>query len=338
MDKLALWQITLDDYIISAAWSAQDDTVFVGTGSGKLYAVEVQSGKIIYEVTAHKNGLLSLAYSPQSQLVATGGQDGFCNFYDAKTGKLLHQHSFGRAWVEHLQAAPDGYHFLAGGGKSIVLFDAKGQVVWQYDDHKNTVAHIDWAKNSRVFITSNYGTIHIFDVMRDTPTETLQYATSLISLKWSPNLRFIAAGTQDAKIHFWELPYEPQTDLEMSGYTSKVKTLSWSADSVYLASNCDNHIIVWNTSGAGPAGTQPIQVRRHVGKVTQLAYRKTRNELLSGGEDALVVLWQPAQTKSPLYVGMTTAEVSCLTWSRNDQKALIGTAQGDVEIWDFSVL
>jgi WD40 repeat protein len=94
--------------------------------------------------------------------------------------------------------------------------------------------------------------------------------------------------------------------------------------------------VIWNVSGAGPAGTQPIQLRRHVGKVSQLAYQHQGNKLVSGGEDALLVLWQPSKNRNPLYVGITEAEVTTLHWSNDDTKIIVGTLQGDLQVWDLS--
>jgi WD40 repeat protein len=336
MDKCKLWQFTTDEYITASAWSADGNTVFAGTAAGTLYAANTQNGEVFYYKSIHKGSLAVLDTSNLLHRIATGGHDGVVNVFNSQNGNLLVSHKLGNFWVEHLQFSPNGKHFIAAGGKKVVLFDAEGNLIWHFDQHKNTVSGLDWSAYSHHFITINYGMIQFFNLKTSEPYDTLQYKTSLITTKWSPDGKYIGAGTQDLKIHFWELPYEPDTDLEMSGYPTKVKCLSWSADSVYLASNCDNHIVIWNVSGNGPAGTQPVQVRRHMGKVTQLSYQKSRNLLLSGGEDGLIVLWQPAQNRNPLYVGMAAAEVSQLVWSPDDSKALVGTVQGDVEVWDFS--
>jgi WD40 repeat protein len=336
MDNLSIWHYTADDYTSAAAWSADNNMVFVATAAGTLYALQAHSGELLYQKKAHNGVLAALATSGTALRLATAGHDGTVNLFHSQSGELLKTHKLGNFWVEHLQFSPNGKYFIAAGGKTVALFDTEGKLLWQYNEHKNTIANIDWSAHSHHFITSNYGTILFFNIKKAEPYETLQYKTSLISMRWSPDGKYIGAGTQDLKIHFWELPYEPQTDLEMSGYPTKVKHLSWSADSRYLASNCDTQIVVWNVSGKGPAGTQPQQLRRHNAKVNQVTYQNKGNLLLSGGEDGLVILWQPSQSTTPLYVGMAQGEISKVCWAYDNQKALLGTSSGDIALWDFS--
>jgi len=336
MDKLSLWHHIVDDYVTASAWSNDNNMVFAGTAAGSLYGFLAHSGEQIFQHLAHKHGLTALDVSQSSHKLATCGQDGNVNLYHTLTGELLISHKLGNIWLEYLRFSPNGKHFIVAGGKTVALFDSEGTLLWKYDKHKNTVAAIDWSAHSHHFITSNYGTILFFNLKTAEPYEMLETSTSLVSLKWSLDGKYVGAGTQDLKIHFWELPYEPETDLEMAGYPIKVRYLSWSADSVYLASNCDNHLVIWNVSGAGPAGTQPMQLRRHVGKVSQLAYQHQGNKLISGGEDALLVLWQPSKNRNPLYVGITEAEVTTLHWSNDDTKIIVGTLQGDLQVWDLS--
>jgi WD40 repeat protein len=336
MDKLCLWNQLLDDYVMATAWSNDGNMVFSGTSAGSLYGFNAFSGEQVFHHHAHKHSLTSLDTSSTALRLATCGQDGVVNLYNSLDGKLLVSKKLGNIWLEFLRFSPNGKNFIVAGGKTVALFDLDGNLLWRYDKHTHTIAAIDWSAHSHHFITLNYGIVLFFNLKTPEPYETLTYPTSLISTKWSANGKYIASGTQDLKIHFWELPYEPNTDLEMSGYPSKVRHISWSADSTYLATNCDNQIVIWNVSGKGPAGTKPLQMKRHVGKVTQLVYQKNENKLLSGAEDGLVVLWQPSRNTNPLYVGTTEAEVSYLSWSPDETKAIIGTLEGHLQVWDFS--
>jgi WD40 repeat protein len=337
MDKLSLWHQDLDEYVMTSAWSHDGNMVFGGTAAGSLYAFHAYSGEQLFKHQAHKHSLTNLDISSTSHRLATCGQDGVVNIYNSLNGNLLISKKLGNIWLEYLKFSPNGKHFIVSGGKTVALFDNEGHLLWQYDQHHHTVAAIDWSAHSHHFITQNYGTVLFFNLKSPEPYETLTYPTSLISTKWSPDGKYIASGTQDFRIHFWELPYIPDTDLEMSGYPTKVKHLAWSSDSVHLATNCDTQIVVWNVSGTGPAGTKPLQLRRHVGKVSQLAYQKKENKLLSGGEDGLAILWKPSISTNPLYVGITDSEISHVAWSPDETKAILATLQGGFEVWDFGV-
>ena len=44
----------------------------------------------------------------------------------------------------------------------------------------------------------------------------------------------------------------------MSGYSTKVRELSWHANSRFLATGGGPAVVVWDFSGKGPAGSKPV--------------------------------------------------------------------------------
>ena len=90
---------------------------------------------------------------------------------------------------------------------------------------------------------------------------------------------------------------------------------------------------VWDCSGAGPAGTEPIQLEAHKDFITCLAYQHRGPFLASGGEDGLVVLWQPSQQRGDLSLAKHADPISQLAWSADDQRLAVGSAAGAVVMY-----
>ena len=74
-----------------------------------------------------------------------------------------------------------------------------------------------------------------------------------------PTGRFIATGNQDSTVHLWIT--ETGKDLHMSGYSTKVRELSWHANSRFLATGGGPAVVVWDFSGKGPAVVNPSPPR-----------------------------------------------------------------------------
>ena len=63
-------------------------------------------------------------------------------------------------------------------------------------------------------------------------------------MAWSPDGKVLAHGNQDATVHFWYA--QTGTDLQMSGYPTKVRELGWDFTSRYLATGGGRMPCVWD--------------------------------------------------------------------------------------------
>jgi WD40 repeat protein len=119
----------------------------------------------------------------------------------------------------------------------------------------------------------------------------------------------------------------------MSGYPRKVRELAWDATSRWLATGGAEVACVWDFSGAGPAGTTPIQLEAHKDPISCLAYQHQGALLASGAEDGQVILWQPSKGQGALAIAKHAGAISQLAWSPDDQQLAVGTADGNVVVY-----
>ena len=122
-------------------------------------------------------------------------------------------------------------------------------------------------------------------------------------------------------------------DLQMSGYPLKVRELSWDHQSRFLATGGGPTPCVWDCSGKGPTGTEPIQLDAHKDNVSALVFQHRGAWLASGGEDGLVAIWQPGKQEGAAALAKHADPVSQLLWSADDQMLAVGTASGGVLIY-----
>ncbi|MCU0443841.1 MAG: hypothetical protein MUE85_02915 [Microscillaceae bacterium] len=335
-NELELWQGKMPEYITGLAWAYDNSKIYASDAEGNLVGVVSQNGQVIFAQKAHQKGIMGLATSPYEPLLATAGQDGKINFYDGNTGELIIQHAEKNDWIEHLAWSPNGKFVASACGKSVKIWSAEGKLIIDLDNHSSTVSAIAWHAQGNQLVTACYGYIQIFDLENPTNLQQLHWKNSMISLAWSPDGRFIGAGTQDRCIHFWELPYQDASDLEMSGYPNKVKELSWNSNAMFLASNCANGIVIWNVSGKGPAGTRPIELMgNHLDKINQLSYQHQGDLLLSADDTGLVLLWMPNKRNQPIFAAGLPHGVSQLKWSRDDLNVGFGTIGGVISVWEM---
>ena len=118
----------------------------------------------------------------------------------------------------------------------------------------------------------------------------------------------------------------------MSGYSTKVRELSWDANSRFLATGGGPSVAVWDFSGKGPAGSKPVSLELVEKFLTQLVYQNSGEILASGSEDGSLALWHPAARKPLLTSLRLRAPVAQLAWSPDDRVLAVGGADGLVSV------
>jgi WD40 repeat protein len=179
-----------------------------------------------------------------------------------------------------------------------------------------------------------YGKLSIYRIGSTEPVKEFTWKGPILKVAWSPDGDFIATGNQDATVHFWYR--NSGRDLEMSGYASKVRELSWDANSRLLATGGGLAVTVWRCSGKGPAGARPLELSGHIELISALSFQRKGALLASGGKDGRVCAWK-IKDSGPLVGGIEfSSSISQLAWSGNDQLLAVGTDEGMVTVLNSS--
>ncbi len=330
-----LWAGAIDGHVVSLAWSNALGLIAAASADGPITLFDARTGQIRFNLPGHGFGAAHVAWSADGNHLASAGQDGKVRLWDPAIGQQCNELPGGAPWVERVAWCPTANLFASAAGKKLRLWNLAGEMLREYPEHPSTVADIQWKPNDAVLASTAYGKLFLWNLdsaadapERDAPLREFTWQGSMLALAWSPNGEYIAAGGQDCSVHFWIT--KAGEDLQMQGYPNKVRELAWDAKSRYLATGGAEVVTVWDCSGAGPAGTEPIQLETHKDQVTCLAYQHQGVLLASGGEDGLLALWQPGKQEGALALAQHSAPISQLAWSADDQRLTVGTADGSV--------
>ena len=217
---------------------------------------------------------------------------------------------------------------------SMMLWDVGGddpRVLARLEDHGGVVAAIAW-DGARRLGAAAFGGLWLHSIgPGDYSTELLPWKGAPLTLAWSPNGKVIACGMQDASVHFWRRPGGHHS--QMSGYATKVRETSWSANSRWLATGGGQSVVLWDFGGKGPEGTRPVQLEGHTDRITALAFQREGGHLVSGGRDWRLSLWRPAGSTQALDAHLLGAPLCALAWSPDSRRLAAASDNGEIALY-----
>lgn len=328
-------RLQLDDYPAAAAWSADGRALLIGGGQGQLLLLELGSGAPAAQPLGnHAGGVLAVAWQAAGKSFASSGQDGRVLLWDSKTrsSQCLHEEA---QWSEQLAFAAHGKLLAVGSGKALRVFESSGGALRaQLPAHSGVIAALAWRPRSPELAAVGNGGAHLHRLEPQLQSRVYAWTGACLTASWSPDGRVLASGMQDGAVHFWNVAADTQS--QMKGYGTKVALTSWSANSRYLATAADQQVVIWDFSGRGPEGTEPLQLSAHTARLTQLAFQPQGTLLASGARDRRLMLWRPAQGVEPRDADLLGDEVALLRWSNDGQKLAVADRSGGICVYALS--
>jgi len=324
------WSIDVGDFPTALAWLPDGERLVSGAASGDVSLIAAVDGAR-QVIGRHENGVLAVAARGDGARVASSGQDGELAEWQARDGAPLHRQARGRGWVEHLAYQPGGRLLASAAGKAVELWSEAGELLHCFADHGGVVAALAWNGPRRLGAAA-FGGVWIHAVAEGAyATEALSWKAAPLTLAWSPNGKVIACGMQDASVHFWRHPGGHHS--QMSGYATRVRETSWSANSRWLATGGGMQVVLWDFGGKGPEGMRPLQLEGHTERISALAFQREGGHLASGGRDWRLSLWRPASTPRALDAHLLGAPVCALDWAPDSKRLAVASENGEIALY-----
>ncbi|MBM3622692.1 MAG: WD40 repeat domain-containing protein [Alphaproteobacteria bacterium] len=306
-------------------------TLGVACGDGRVWCIDTTNDSPPSPPEpAHRGVSLSIIANPSGDSFISGGDDGRLLRHGDAAREL---ESFKGRWFERLAGHTKTATLAAVAGKEIVVYGASGRRV--LGPHPSTVADIDFSPDGSRLVAAHYGgvTIHVLKPA-DAAPRSLEWKGSHVAVRYSPDARFIATGTQDNALHVWRLA--TGKDMQMSGYPVKVKQLAWSHDARFLFGTATSLFTGWPFAGKGPEGKPPIQFGDEgAGIMTAIAAHAADSFIAAGFDTGEVQVGDSKTRRSAVIKLAGDGQVSALAWSPGGWSLAVGTDQGVVELIDL---
>lgn len=165
-DETKLVKLPGIDFVSSVAIADKEKKVFVGTGLGLIYKLDLQDGKIEGQKSIHKKAVTSLAYSSNHDQLISAGADGLVKVIKGDDLSESHVVQKGNGWIRDLCLSKDESILVTGNdaGKVHKYRISSGgdyKLINKSGQYSDWITGVDMIENDLIALASFSGNIRI---------------------------------------------------------------------------------------------------------------------------------------------------------------------------------
>ncbi|MEM7129517.1 MAG: NB-ARC domain-containing protein [Chloroflexota bacterium] len=282
-----------DQTVQLRAWSGLNDPS--DTISGESISKNNIQQKDVYRLTGHENQIWSIAFSPDSQILASGSDDQSIRLWRLDTRKPLR------------------------------ILRSKLNRVWT----------VEFSPDSRTLVSgSDDQTLSFWDVATGRATQILEgYSNQIWSVDYCKRQQLLASAGDDKRIYLWSVSEEGIRNPEpimLLGHTDRVRSIAFCHEENLLLSGGDDHLIrLWNLTDR-----QNSQVLSgHANRVWSVAFSTDGRTVASGSEDGTIRLWRIPSGRCYRII-QANERIWSVAFSPDNQSLVSASDEHVIRLWD----
>ena len=283
--------------------------------------------------------ILSIAFSPDSQSVASGGWPSHANLWDLTSGQpksptIVHTEDA----IRSVAFNPDGSTLAMGGDdRKVRLWDvASGQLKAVLTGHSERVNSVAFSPDSSILASGSLDkTVRLWNVVSGQPKAILiGHTDNVLSVAFSPDGSTLASGNSDRTVHLWDVASR-QLKTVLAEHSERINSVAFSPDGSTLASGGGSTVHLWNVASE----ERKTILTGHSSVVYSVAFSPDGSTLASGSDDRTVRLWDVASGQIKTILTGHTDRVYSVAFSPDGSTLASGIDwRGDntIILWDLT--
>lgn len=330
--------------VVGAAWDGAGDVAGFGLGDGTVALAQrswrggprledregqgvalhpaQQPPPPVSRVSVHGGTCLGLTSDGEGGFLS-GGNDGRLA-RTSRDGTVQEVARFPGKWADPVAAGSGGWRACAC-GRQVSIFG-------EFSLRLNVTASVTalaFDPRGRTLAIAHEGGVTLWTAWVE-GTRLLPHGGSPRALAWSPDGKYVVAGTQENALRGWRI--EDGAEVDLADYPSQPLSLSFSEPGRFLATSGAPRVVCWpfNPPLAGAAHRE-CGIASNVA-VTKVACHPSRTVVAAAYQNGAVLLCQPGVDDSLFVRAPSGTPVTALAWSQDGMALATGTEDGEIGV------
>ena len=315
------------DFSDLTIWQAYLDGV-------KLHHVNFAGSDLSKSVFSESLGsILSVAFSPDGKLWATGDADKNIYIWRVADGQLLTTCVGHTNWVRSVAFHPNKPILASGSNDNTIrLWDINtSQCIAILKGHRHQVWSLAFSPHGNILASASVDcTVRLWEVNSpDRPPTILQHSCWVVKVAFNNRGTIVASGSADKSVKLWDVDRgELLTDWR--NIEHPVRSIDFSPNGETLAIGTDDQLVRLLDIQTGECLKE---FRGHDGRVWSVAF-SPNGKTLASGDARTVKLWNIETGNLLLSLPETDRRIRAIAFSPDGQTLITGSDDQSVRLWD----
>ncbi|RCJ28477.1 hypothetical protein A6770_23735 [Nostoc minutum NIES-26] len=300
------------------------------------YKLTLESPDISYILAGHADRVVSVAISPDSEILVSGCADKTINVWQINTGTLIRTLAGNIGEVSSVAVSPDGNFLVVGSCEhprsNVQVWHLKtGKLLHTLLGHQKPVNVVAISPDGQI-LASGSNKIKIWHLYKGDRICTLWHSSAVHAVAINPDATILASGSSDTKIRLWN-PRTGDPLRTLNGHDGEIKSIAMSPDGQLLFSgSADTTIRIWHLI----TGKLLYTLTGHVNEVKSLAVSADGQTLFSGSADKTVKIWRLSTGELLQTLTGHSGTVNSVALSPNGKFLASGGSDKTIRMWQIN--
>jgi WD40 repeat protein len=251
-------------------------------------------------LTGHTGPVSTVAFSPNSALIAAGSSDKSVLIWDSGSGLLRQTLAGDFDAVYAIAFEPNGKRIVSGGKDGVIAI--------RDTDTGQRMVH----------------------ALRPEMTYGWDVLPSVLSLAVSPDSSTIVSGNADATAKIWSTNTGALLHT-LNGHSDAVTSVAYTADGRTIVSgSADGTVRTWDAVSGNPLRT----LKSASGQILSIAISPDGRRIAAAGSGDAVVIWDAANLQQLQKLSTQLSAINALAFARDSRQLAVGGSDTGIQIWN----
>eukprot|EP00049_Salpingoeca_infusionum_P008933 m.148410 g.148410 ORF g.148410 m.148410 type:complete len:339 (+) comp14177_c3_seq1:316-1332(+) len=283
--------------IYSMHWAADSQHLVSASQDGKLLVWDAYTSAKIYAIPLKSSWVMTCAYAPSGNLVASGGLDNICTIYDLSKQE-----------------------------------ESTGPIMKELNHHTGYISCCRFINDRQIVTSSGDMTCAVWDIERGIPVTVFTGHTGdVMSLSLSPDKQTFVSGACDATAKLWDMR-DGKCKQTFEGHSLDINAVNFFPSGFAFGTGSDDKTCkLFDIRADQEICTYASE--RAQASVTSLAFSKSGRLLFAGYDDFNCNIWDTLKGEHVGVLATHENRVSCVGVSDDGMALCTGSWDCTLRIW-----